>query len=61
MINPDANLYLERCKHGSKETNAIFLATATDYILSFQTVRLPHPRQLFNHMQNGNDAAIIRL
>ncbi len=60
-IVPEANFGIEVCKNGTKERNAIFLATGTDYMLSLQTDRLPYPRQLFNHMLNGNTAAIIRV
>lgn len=61
MFNPDANLFIWSCKHGSEDTNALLLATASDYILSFETNKIPHPRQLFGHMQNGNSATIIRM
>lgn len=60
-IVPDANFGIERCKNGTKERNAIFLAAETDYMLTLQTVNLPYPRQLFRHMNNNNNAAIIKL
>ncbi len=59
-IIPDANLCIVQCKNGTIQRNAIFLATETDYVLSLQTVILPYPRQLFNHMKNGNNVVIIR-
>ena len=59
-IVPDANFGILRCKYGTKERNAIFLATETDYMLWLQTDKLPYPRQLFNHMRSGNNAAIIK-
>jgi hypothetical protein len=62
MINivPEANFGIEICKHGTKERNAVFLAAETDYMLWFQTDRLPYPKQLFNHILNGSNAAMIR-
>jgi hypothetical protein len=60
-IVPEANFGIERCKYGTKERNAVFLATETDYMLWFQTSRLPYPKQLFDHMLSGSNAAIIKV
>lgn len=60
-IVPEANFGITICKNGTKERNAIFLASESDYMLHYQTIDLPYPRQLFRHMNNNNNAAIIRL
>lgn len=59
-IVPEANFGIKTCKNGTKERNAIFLATETDYMLWYQTTELPYPRQLFRHMNSNNNAAMIR-
>jgi len=59
-IVPEANFGIKICKNGPKERNAIFLAAETDYMLTLQTTHLPYPSQLFKHMNNNNNAAIIR-
>jgi len=59
-IVPEANFGIKICKNGSPQRNAVFLCTESDYMLNLQTVDLPYPRQLFRHMQSGNNAAIIR-
>jgi len=59
-IIPECNLGIEKCKNGTKERNAIFLATEADYMLYYQTTVLPYPKTLFGHMNFNNNAAIIR-
>ena len=59
-IVPEANFGIRICKNGTKERNAVFLASESDYMLHYQTVELPYPRQLFRHMNINNNAAIIR-
>lgn len=58
-IVPEANFCIETCKNGTPARNAIFLATETDYLLTFQTTRLPKPVQLFRYLDN-NSAAIVK-
>lgn len=59
-IVPDANFCIVKCKNGTPQRNAVFLATETDYMLWYQTTDLPYPRTLFRHMLSGNNATIIR-
>lgn len=59
-IVPDANFCIEKCKNGTPERNAIFLATETDYMLHYQTTELPHPYQLFDHMIKYNNIGIVK-
>lgn len=58
-IIPEANFGIEMCKNGTPARNAIFLATETDYMLTFQTTRLPKPVQLFRYL-NNNSAAMVK-
>jgi len=59
-IVPEANFGIKICKNGTKERNAVFLASETDYMLLKQTTELPYPKTLFRHMNSNNNAAIIR-
>lgn len=59
-IVPEANFGIEKCRNGTKERNAVFLCTETDYMLSYQTTELPRPRQLFRHLINSNNVGIVR-
>jgi len=59
-IIPEANFGIEICKNGTKERNAIFLCSESDYMLHYQTTDLPYPRELFGHMINGNRAGIVK-
>lgn len=59
-IVPDANFCIEKCKNGSPERNATFLASESDYILHNQTTQLPYPKQLFDHIIKYNNIGIIR-
>jgi len=59
-IIPEANFGIEKCRHGTKERNAVFLCTETDYMLSYQTTELPRPMQLFRHINNNNNAGIVK-
>jgi hypothetical protein len=56
---PECNLGIEVCKNGTKERNAVFLATETDYMVSLQTVNLPYPNQLFRFIYTNNNAGIV--
>lgn len=59
-IMPEANLGIEKCINGTKERNAIFLATETDYLLWYQTTELPYPQQLFRFITDSQSAGIVR-
>lgn len=59
-IVPECNLCIEKCRNGTKERNAIFLCTETDYMLLEQTAELPMPIQLFRHLCDNNSAGIVR-
>lgn len=60
-VIPDANFCIMRCKDENVKRNAIILATETDYMLRLQTINLQYPREIYDHMINGNHAAMIRL
>lgn len=59
-IVPEANFGIEKCINGTKERNAIFLCTETDFILHYQIAELPYPKQLFRHMNSNNNAGIVK-
>ncbi len=58
-IVPEANFGIEKCINGTKERNAILLATETDYVLAYQTIKLPKPVQLFRYLDDNN-AGIVK-
>lgn len=59
-IVPECNLGIEKCKNGTKERNAIFLVAETDYVLAYQTIELPMPKQLFKFIMDSQCAGIVR-
>jgi len=59
-IIPEANFGIVKCINGTKERNAIFLCAETDYMLSYQTTRLPYPKQLFDFIIHDQDIGIVR-
>jgi hypothetical protein len=59
-IIPEANFGIEKCIRGTKERNAIFLCSETDYMLSLQTTELPYPKQLFRFIADSQYVGIVK-
>lgn len=57
---PEANFGIEKCIRGTKERNAVFLCSETDYMLTLQTTKLPYPKQLFRFITDSQSVGIVK-